>query len=257
MIVYGSAIETVVPATYIQKLEKEKRLNHLLLSYYYLRKSKTITPAMIKDCIIDSGAHSFQKGVKVDWDAYTREYAEWIAANDAPNIRGYFEMDVDNVLSYEKVLQLRHVLETVSGHPEKIIPVWHKNRGVKDFQQTVAEHPIAAVTGFLNEDIKDNQYLMFLKTAWQHDCWLHGLGLTRRKVLDRVPFDSVDSSSWKQAYIYGNYHGHKLTRNATRFSGTAERTIDALYTDLEQMQAHYLLKWRNIGVHNHPPIERR
>ena len=43
------------------------------------------------EVLIDSGAHSFQKGMKVDWDDYTRKYCEFIRAYDCPKIIGYFE----------------------------------------------------------------------------------------------------------------------------------------------------------------------
>lgn len=81
-----------------------------LMSYYYI-KSKIPVAEFIRDnseeIMIDSGAHSFQKGVKLDWEKYTDEYARFIQEFDRPNVVGYFEMDVDNILGYERVLSLR------------------------------------------------------------------------------------------------------------------------------------------------------
>ena len=78
-----------------------------LMSYFYI-KSKIELAEFIRDnsqeVMIDSGAHSFQKGKKVDWDAYTEQYAQFIKKFDRPNVIGYFEMDVDNVLGYKKCL---------------------------------------------------------------------------------------------------------------------------------------------------------
>jgi len=254
MIIYGSAVESLKPEV-IQQLAAENRLKYCLSSYYYLKKNKGFDIRLVQDAIIDSGAHSFQKGTKVDWESYTHEYARWIRDNDTPKIRGYFEMDVDNIIGYDNVLKLRHILEKESGHPDKIIPVWHRNRGIKDYQRTVAEHPIAAVTGFKNEDIQDSQYLMFLKEAWKHDCWLHGLGMTRRKILDRVPFDSVDSASWKALFIYGRTWWGNERMSAAYVRNNMKHAQLTAYADLEQGQQHYLLKWRNMGVHNHPPLK--
>ena len=256
MIVYGSAIESTVPASVLDKLRQDGKLQHLLISYYYLRKNKGFKWLNdIEDLIIDSGAHSFQKGAHVDWVSYTHEYAKWIRENDTPRIRGYFEMDVDNIIGYENVLKLRHILLTESGHPEKIIPVWHRNRGIPEFEKMVSEHSIAAVTGFKNEDIQDHQYLMFLKEAWKNNCWLHGLGMTRKSILDKVPFDSVDSSSWKLgSVVYGNFHGRKLSRAQTGTPEGRAMLCRAAYNDLLAMQKHYEKKYRRLGVHNHPPI---
>lgn len=114
-----------------------------LMSYYYLRTDVefAVTVRDMSDLVmIDSGAHSFQKGAKVKWDEYTHAYAAFIREFDRPNVVGYFEMDVDNVIGYPKVLELRSILERESGHSEKIIPVWHKNRGIEDFKDMCASH---------------------------------------------------------------------------------------------------------------------
>lgn len=251
MIIYGSGFENAVPDDTIKLLSNQGKLQHLLCSYFYLRKSK-FDIHLVADSIIDSGAHSFQKGVHVDWEQYTHDYAKWIRENDTPHIRGYFEMDVDNIIGYENVLKLRRILERESGHADKIIPVWHRNRGIEDYHRMVSEHQIAAVTGFKNEDIQDHQYLSFLKEAWKNDCWLHCLGMTRKKVLDTVPFDSVDSASWKMPTIYGTYKGRKVSREQT--TTNRRDLIIACYDDLLRMQRHYAVKWSRMGVHNHPPL---
>lgn len=168
---------------------------YVLCSFYYLKQDvfkKILDKSELM--IIDSGAHSFQKGKKVDWEDYTRRYAQWIKENDCSKIVGYFEMDVDNIIGYEKVKQLRSILDNVS---DKIIPVWHKNRGIQDFMDMCDRYKgkVIAITGFKNEDIKDDQYMMFLKYAKQKGCRVHCLGMTRKKILDSVPFDFADSSS--------------------------------------------------------------
>ena len=77
-----------------------------LMSYYYIGKSKFELASFIRDnsegILIDSGAHSFQKGKKVDWVKYTHEYADFIRKFDRPNVVGYFEMDVDGIMGCEK-----------------------------------------------------------------------------------------------------------------------------------------------------------
>lgn len=104
-------------------VEQGIQMKYNLMSYYYLRKNLN-DAYFIKEnsqlVIIDSGAHSFQKGTKVDWVEYTKQYAEFIKEFDEDKVIGYFEMDVDNILGYEKVLELRKILESVS---DKIIPV--------------------------------------------------------------------------------------------------------------------------------------
>lgn len=149
-------------------------------------------------------------------------------------------MDIDRVVGYEKVLQLRAVLESVS---DKIIPVWHKNRGVEDYKAMCEKYAgkWIAVTGFKNEDIIDEQYLMFLKYAKKFNCKVHCLGMTRTSILDKVPFDSVDSSSWKQSAIYGRVGSKKVKKEYSK-SNRLEVMITAL-REAMKMQNYYRQKW--------------
>lgn len=218
MKVFLSGIEADEKNIIDPMIARGEKIDYILTSYYYIRKKDGLLDKFKKianEILVDSGAHSFQKGAKVDWLTYTQEYASWIKQNDCPQILGFFEMDIDNIIGYERVLELRKILESVS---DKIIPVWHKNRGVDEFKKMCREYDFASVTGFKNEDIQDHQYLMFLKYANKHNCKIHCLGMTRIKVMDLCPFYSVDSSTWKQASKYaefrefkkGKLHIHKM-----------------------------------------------
>lgn len=212
------------------------------MSFYYLKQE--VFEEILKKSelvLIDSGAHSFQKGKKVDWVQYTKKYAEWIKKNDCDKIIGYFEMDVDNIIGYEKVLELRKILQSVT---DKIIPVWHKNRGIEEFKRMCRERKgkIVAITGFKNEDIQDHQYLMFLKYAKQYGCKVHCLGMTRKKVLDNVPFDFADSSSWKQQAIYGRVGNRKVKKEFSKEKRYL--VMAASLRNAMDMQDYYYKKWR-------------
>lgn len=240
MKIFLSALEASGEFDYIDSHMQEYLYN--LVSFYRLKQDvfkKIQTKSKL--VMVDSGAHSFQKGAKVDWNVYTDKYAEWIRRNDAPNILGYFEMDVDNIIGYENVLKLRRKLEIVSN---KIIPVWHKNRGIEEFKDMCQQYSgrIIAVTGFKNEDIRDEQYLMFLKYAKKYNCKVHCLGMTRIKVLDKVPFDYVDSSSWKQQAIYGRIAGKKVSKEYSK-SNRANVMLES-YKNGMKMQKKYEEKWK-------------
>ena len=216
-----------------------------LMSFFYIKSMEI--PEIIRDkselVIIDSGAHSFQKGKKVDWEKYTEQYADFIKKFDKPNVVGYFEMDVDNIIGYTKVLELRKKLEEVT---DKIIPVWHKNRGIDEFKKMCQDYSgkVIAITGFKNEDIKDEQYLMFLKYAKKYNCKVHCLGMTRKKVLDAVPFDYVDSSSWKQQSIYGRIGKRKVTREFSKENRW--KVMLENYKQSMKMQDYYYQKWKGV-----------
>lgn len=227
-------------------VEQGLKMKYNLMSYFYIKNQYELAEYIKKhseEILIDSGAHSFQKGKKVDWVEYTKQYAEFIRKFDDSKVVGYFEMDVDNIIGYDKVLELRKMLETVS---DKIIPVWHKNRGIEEYKKMCKDYAgkVIAITGFRNEDIKDEQYMMFLKYAKKHNCKVHCLGMTRKKVLDKVPFDYVDSSSWKQNGIYGTIQKKKVTRQFSK----EKREVVFLHNYIEgmEMQKHYYDKWKYI-----------
>lgn len=240
MKVFLSALETSH-----QDLILEYPLLYNLMSFYYIKNKRELAETIrdkSKLIMIDSGAHSFQKGTKVNWLEYTKKYAEFIKEFDRPNVVGYFEMDVDNVIGYDKVLELRKILESVSN---KIIPVWHKNRGLDDFKKMCHDYSskVIAITGFKNEDIKDDQYIMFLKYAKKYNCKVHCLGMTRKAILDKVPFDYVDSSSWRQQGIYGRYKGRQIDKEFSK--NNYSKVFLATYLEGVEMQKYYERKWKN------------
>lgn len=240
MRVFLSGLEASGEFNDIDKIVKQYKW--MLVSFYYTKQDvfeKILNKSELM--IVDSGAHSFQKGKKVNWEEYTRQYAEWIKKNDCEKVVGYFEMDVDNIIGYEKVLALRSILEEASN---KIIPVWHKNRGIQEFKKMCEQYSgrVVAITGFKNEDIKDEQYIMFLKYAKSHGCKVHCLGMTRKKILDNVPFDYADSSSWKQQAIFGRIGNRKVSKE---FSKTSRSTVMAeSLIQAQNMQEHYYKKWQ-------------
>ena len=251
MKIFLSALEARMENVWDTLEERKELLDYGLVSYFYIRgKDKNFSRIQrnTKEILVDSGAHSFQKGKKVEWEEYTREYAEWIKKNDSDKILGYFEMDVDNIIGYEKVLELRKILLEAT---DKIIPVWHKNRGIDEFKKMCKETKgeIIGITGFRNEDIKDDQYHMFLKYAWQQGKKVHCLGMTRIKVLNEVPFDYTDSSSWRQTAIYGTVKRFsngkfKDLKMPKRKFGHLE-LVHYNFFEYRKMSKYFERKWKN------------
>lgn len=196
------------------KLNLVEKIGHIkygLISYYYLDKKDDTNLHFLLDhvdkLLIDSGAHSFQHGKKVNFLEFTRQYSEFIKRNtNNPKIEGFFEMDIDNIEGYEKVLEYRAILEAVS---DKIIPVWHPNRGVDDFIEMCKKYSgkRIAIGGFNNIDILDHQYNLFLNTAHKYSCKVHILGMTKldfiNKELNLGLEDSFDSNTWLRGGIFG------------------------------------------------------
>ena len=204
-----------------------------------------------EEILIDSGAHSFQFGKKVNWDEYTEAYCDFIRKVDCPKIIGYFEMDVDNIIGYDKVLALRRKIEQVT---DKVIPVWHNTRGIADYKAMCQEYAgkIVSITGFKKAEFRDEQYPMFLNEAWKNKCRIHCLGMTRKEVMDKVPFDYTDSASWKLQHAYGmNYNPKTGKWQKVCKASTSRRNEGYMlnYIGGQAMQEHYYLKWRKYNGH--------
>jgi hypothetical protein len=179
-----------------------------LISYYSIMDDDKIN-LLKRKCqhvLIDSGAFSFQRGRKANLDQFTDRYINFVRnnAND-DKVTGFFEMDVDAITGYQKVLEYRQKLMDAGGN--KIIPVWHKGRGLDEFYRMCDERKgyKVAVSAISNRDIGEHQYNLFINEAHRRGCSIHILGYTRFstiKTLNLGLTDSVDSSSWLQHSIY-------------------------------------------------------
>ena len=246
MKIFLSAVEGGSAQKAINEIVKTKKLKYNLMSFYYIKPNNIDYVNFIRDnselILIDSGAHSFQFGKKVDWVEYTKKYAEFIQKFDRPNVLGYFEMDIENIIGYNKVLELRKILENVSN---KIIPVWHPDRGIKDYEEMCKKYhdKVIAIGGFRGTDIKDSQFLMFLKVAKKYNCKVHCLGMTRTKVLDKVPFDFTDSSTWLAQVRFGNVY---FGKGKFAKGNSEQKNQQYIFNYLQgmKMQEHYYKKWK-------------
>lgn len=221
------------------------------MSYLYVRQKSndyfSVLTEMSDNIMVDSGAHTFQHGKSlnddIDWYQYTREYVQWIKENDNDKVVGYFEMDIDNVIPYEQVKELRAMLYEAT---DKIIPVWHKTLGIDEFKNMVAEtrSGIVAITGFGTKkselDIRRDQYNLFVNYAHEHGVKIHGLGLTRDNVLKKVHFDYVDSSSWKNSGVFGGvakFDGNKIVTKGLKGK-------KAIQTNYKEIWRNNMREWR-------------
>lgn len=215
------------------KIGEKIKFKYNLMSYYYIRNQRKKAEYIRNRSqliYIDSGAHSFQKGKKVRWNQYIQDYCDFIKWFDRPNVLGYFEMDIDKIIGYKNVIEMRKQLLKTSS---KIIPVWHKNRGVQNYIDMCKEYSgkIVAISGFKNEDIRDEDFPYFVKVAQKYGAKLHCLGMGREKIMKANAFYSVDNSSWKQPLIYARYRGKKIDSNWIRSLDNRQKLEMNLYLD--------------------------
>lgn len=181
--------------------------------------------------ILDSGAFTYMKsnhnGKKPDWGAYIDEYAKYIVDN---NVTQYMELDIDNIVGYDKVLEFRKALESKTNRP--CIPVWHTSRGFDEFRKMCDGYAYVAIGGFAlnSQNIKDTSrdekqistISSLVQYAHKHNAKVHGLGFTTIQYLPQIHFDSVDSTSWLRASVYGTlmyFDGSTIRRIEKKYRG--------------------------------------
>lgn len=175
----------------------------ILESFYYADEWVEWAIPRLENFMLDSGAFTFltsHKG-KVDWNDYIKRYAEFINKND---VKLFFELDIDSIVGYDKVLEMRKYLEVETG--KKPIPVWHKSRGKEEFLKMCDEYDYVAIGGIVSKEITRQEYKYFpwfINEAHKRGAKIHGLGFTNLEGIKKYHFDSVDSTSWTTGNRFG------------------------------------------------------
>ena len=204
----------------------------LLESFYYIDDTAKAAIPRLKKFILDSGAFTFfTAGKNVDFDSYVERYGEFIKAF---NIKLFFELDIDSVVGFDKVLQYRKRLEQITG--KQPIPVWHISRGKERFIQDAKDYPYVALGGIVSGEwspAAQKRFPWFINTAHQYGAKIHGLGYTQLEGLKKNHFDSVDSTAWTTGNRFGYIY---------KFDGTTMRKIN--------LPPGKRLKPREVAQHN-------
>lgn len=177
---------------------------YALESFYYFKPWQAEFLPIWKGFLLDSGAFTFlSSSIRANWDEYLAKYIDFIKRY---NIQHFFELDIDPVVGYEKVKQMRNTLEQATG--KACIPVWHKNRGLDEFINHCEQYSYIAIGGLVTKEIPKTQYGYLKKLnalAAQHHTKVHGLGFTNAHASE-YGFYSVDSTNWKSGRRFGQLH---------------------------------------------------
>lgn len=209
---------------------------YLLQSYfYYTELTENLLIPSAKKFMLDSGAFTFmtqQKGV-ADWDKYMEGYAEFINKH---NLDLFFELDIDSLVGYSKVKEYRRRLERLTGKP--CIPVWHKSRGIDEFERMCQDYDYVSIGGIVSKEITRKEWRhfpYFIDMAHKKGAKIHGLGFTSIKDLPTYHFDSVDSTAWTSGNRFGTMY---------RFNG---QSLDKFCrTETQRLANHKLTAYHNF-----------
>lgn len=214
----------------------------MLESFYYVADWQTRNIHRFKSFMLDSGAFTFAFGSKktVDWDQYLDQYIIYINEND---VELFYELDIDKLVGYEKVLEFRERLE--SGTGKRCIPVWHISRGKEVWLKTCEEYDYVALGGLAAHEFPNQEKVIpwFTSTAHARGCKVHGLGYTRLKHLERMNFDSVDSSAW----LYGNRGGYvyQFRNDGCRMHKVTPP--EGMRLDAKKVARHNFMQWVRLA----------
>ena len=190
---------------YDETIKKENP--YILESFFYVDDDTPRLMPYYGDFLLDSGAFTFMHDYKgeVNWDEYVDRYIEFINKN---KVEKFFELDIDNVIGYDKVLSYRRMIERKTGRQS--IPVWHISRGLDEFYKMCDEYPYVALGGIVSEQRHGTKYRKyhasfpwFISEAHKRGAKIHGLGFTALDLLTKCHFDSVDSTAWTTGNRFG------------------------------------------------------
>tara|TARA_R110000744_G_scaffold300906_1_gene410030 strand:- start:132 stop:734 length:603 start_codon:yes stop_codon:yes gene_type:complete len=155
--------------------------------------------------MLDSGAFSFFGGAKTDLNEYVDKYIKFINDYD---VKLFFELDIYSLIGKDKTDLINQKIRKETG--KKPIPVFHYFLGVDFYKQICEEYDYIAIGASGRHDSKwtretPEKLRKLIDYAHSKKVKVHGLGYTSLKMLlgKKMPFDSVDSTSWMSGHRFG------------------------------------------------------
>lgn len=229
---------------FIPNIEESR---YILESFYYFQDWQIPLIKKSKMFLLDSGAFTFMQGRKsLDFDGYLERYIDFINKYDVDN---FFELDIDSVVGYRKVKELRRRLEKETG--KKSIPVWHFERGKDEYIEMCREYKYVAIGGLVGGNAEYSSrywkyFPWFIETAHRNGAKIHALGFTSLKGMHEYRFDSVDSTTWKSGGRFGQLH---LFKEGT-IKTVLQKDKRAIYKKIDEHNFNEWLKFQKYADKN-------
>lgn len=187
-----------------------------LMSYEYLKNSRHNLHDKYEShgvkIFIDSGAYTYQMDNKyrersaAEWEKHIEGYLRW-AERNRNIIFAMANLDLENLVGVEQVLAWNEkyfepfMLRT--GIP--VCFVWHSISGEDKWEWYCKRYPYVGLTWVSDggAEVGLNYGVNKLKIAEKHNTLVHGFGMTRTPLLPQLPFYTVDSTTWKSGFRYG------------------------------------------------------
>ena len=204
-------------------------IRNFLMSYHYVQ-SKNIDKDMYLSkgikFLIDSGAYTYYHNADYhtrtieEWEAHIEKYLNW-ARQNKEIIFAIASLDIEAIVGGKQVQEWNEkyfepfMLET--GIP--VCFVWHESSTFLTWEAYCQRYPYVGLswgtdtysdgTGGLKTG------LARLQVAEKHGAVVHGMAMTRTSLLTKLPFYTVDSTTWMVGVQYGEvnwWRGDKMSR---------------------------------------------
>lgn len=217
-----------------QFLEKEFQdlCDFFLESFLYVKDWQIPYMQSKKLFLLDSGAFTFMNSRSYNsknYEEYLERYIYFINKNCIDN---FFNLDLDNIIGVDQTEKLTQKLEKNTG--KQCIPVFHKKMGLETYKKLIDKYSYIAIGTIYEYNSNPNILRELLYLASNKKCKVHGLGFTQLKLLDTLPFYSVDSTSWLSGSRYAILY---------KFNGSTLQK----YTKPKKTK---LINYRQIDLHN-------
>lgn len=202
-------------------------IRNFLISYHYVQKKRVSTTRyedMGVKFFVDSGAYTFisnlefQEYTVTQWEDYIERYLKW-AEHHRSIIFAIASLDLEYLVGGDKVQEWNEkyfepfMLRT--GIP--VCFVHHDDATKLSWEQYCQRYPYVGISwnGIDKQGGDVNWGVSKLKVAEKYNAVVHGMAMTQTALLTKLPFYTVDSTTWLVGLQYGevNYWtGKKMSR---------------------------------------------
>lgn len=202
-------------------------IRNFLISFHYVQKKHLNTSKyeeMGVKFFVDSGAFTFISNLEFQdytieqWEKYIESYLRWIEKHQNI-VFAFASLDLEYLVGGEQVQIWNEkyfepfMLRT--GIP--VCFVYHDNATKLTWEQYCQRYPYVGVSwGGLDTQGNDLKYGMNkLKVAEKYGAVVHGMAMTQTALLTKLPFYTVDSTTWLVGLQYGEINfwtGKKMSR---------------------------------------------
>lgn len=240
-------------------------IRNFLISFHYVQK-KHLNVQRYEELgvkfFVDSGAYTFINSLEYQdyeteqWEKYIQQYLRWIEKHRTI-IFAFASLDIENLVGGEQVQQWNEkyfepfMLRT--GIP--VCFVYHDNSTKLTWEQYCQRYPYVGVSwGEVDTQTNDLNYgTAKLRVAEKYGAVCHGMAMTHTSLLTKLPFYTVDSTTWLVGLQYGEINfwtGQKMSRlKKEKWKGTMLSQIVAKGFDEQKLLEEDKEELVKVNVH--------